>query len=91
MLIGERPQGTFSRQLFLGDTLDASRIDARYTDGVLTLKLPIAARAKPRRVPIAAGNASAAIDVGAGIPKDQARSESNGARLREREPVSSAV
>src|SRR5689334_9976015 len=37
LLVGERPQGTFSRQLFLGDTLDTDRIDARYTDGVLTL------------------------------------------------------
>ena len=52
MLVGERPQGTFSRQLFLGDTLDADRIDADYADGVLTLRLPIAEQAKPRRVPI---------------------------------------
>ncbi|MEO6987194.1 MAG: Hsp20/alpha crystallin family protein [Aquihabitans sp.] len=51
-LVGERPQGTFSRQLFLGDTLDTANIDADYTDGVLTLKLPVAERAKPRRVPI---------------------------------------
>ena len=51
-LVGERPHGTFSRQLFLGDTLDTANIDAAYTDGVLTLKLPVAERAKPRRVPI---------------------------------------
>ncbi len=51
-LVAERPQGTFSRQLFLGDSLDSDRIDARYRDGVLTLRLPIAERAKPRRVPI---------------------------------------
>jgi len=52
MLVGERPQGMFSRQLFLGEALDTERIDASYADGVLTLKLPVAERAKPRRVPI---------------------------------------
>jgi len=52
LLVGERPHGTFSRQLFLGDTLDTDRIDAQYRDGVLTLHLPVAEKAKPRRVPI---------------------------------------
>jgi HSP20 family protein len=56
MLVGERPQGMFSRQLFLGDALDTERIDANYVDGVLTLKLPVAERAKPRRVQINAGS-----------------------------------
>src|SRR6478609_7370444 len=45
LLVGERPHGTFSRQLFLGDTLDTANIAADYTDGVLTLKLPVAERA----------------------------------------------
>jgi len=63
MLVGERPQGTFSRQLFLGETLDTDRIDASYSDGVLTLRLPIAEKAKPRRVPInLAANRQTAID-----------------------------
>jgi len=63
LLVGERPHGTFSRQLFLGDTLDTDRIDAQYTDGVLTLRLPIAEKAKPRRVQIAtAGHEQAAIN-----------------------------
>ena len=52
MLVGERPQGMFSRQLFLGEALDTDRIDANYVDGVLTLKVPVAEKAKPRRVPI---------------------------------------
>jgi len=56
MLVGERPQGMFSRQVFLGDALDTERIDANYVDGVLTLKLPVAERAKPRRVQINAGH-----------------------------------
>lgn len=58
MLLGERPQGTFSRQLFLGDTLDTDRIAASYADGVLTLRLPVAEKAKPRRVPINASESS---------------------------------
>src|SRR3954451_10570144 len=52
MLVGERPHGTFSRQLFLGESLDTDAIAANYTEGVLTLRLPVAERAKPRRVPI---------------------------------------
>lgn len=55
LLVGERPQGTFSRQLFLGEGLDTDRIDASYADGVLALRLPIAEKAKPRRVPINIG------------------------------------
>ena len=45
------PRG-FQSSLFLGEALDTERIDARYADGVLTLKLPVAEKAKPRRVPI---------------------------------------
>ena len=52
LLVGERPFGTFSRQMFLGDSLDTERIEATYTDGVLTLRLPVAEKAKPRRIPI---------------------------------------
>src|SRR3954453_21539137 len=58
MLGGERPSGTFSRQLFLGETLDTERIDAQYADGVLTLRVPIAEKAKPRRVPINVGESA---------------------------------
>ncbi|GAB3930918.1 Hsp20/alpha crystallin family protein [Kribbella albertanoniae] len=52
MQVAERPLGVFSRQLFLGDTLDADRITAEYDNGVLTLKIPVAARAKPRKISI---------------------------------------
>jgi HSP20 family protein len=63
LLVSERPQGTFSRQLFLGEGLDTERIDASYADGVLTLRLPVAEKAKPRRVPInVAENAQTAIN-----------------------------
>jgi HSP20 family protein len=62
MLVGERPQGTFSRQLFLGETLDAEHIEATYSEGVLQLRLPIAEKAKPRRVPIKTDGAAAVIE-----------------------------
>ena len=42
ILVTERPQGTFTRQLMLGDQLDAERIDAGYDRGVLTLTIPVA-------------------------------------------------
>ncbi|MEA5365243.1 Hsp20/alpha crystallin family protein [Amycolatopsis sp., V23-08] len=53
MQVSERPLGVFSRQLFLGDTLDTDRIAADYEAGVLTLRIPIAEKAKPRRIDIA--------------------------------------
>jgi HSP20 family protein len=55
MQVNERPLGVFSRQLFLGETLDTDRIDADYSAGVLTLRIPIAEKAKPRRIEINAG------------------------------------
>jgi HSP20 family protein len=56
MQVSERPLGVFSRQLFLGDTLDAEHIRASYENGVLTLRLPVAERAKPRKVSIMSGD-----------------------------------
>jgi HSP20 family protein len=53
MQVAERPLGVFSRQLFLGDTLDTEHIDAGYEAGVLTLRIPIAEKAKPRKIAIA--------------------------------------
>jgi HSP20 family protein len=55
MQVSERPLGAFSRQLFLGDTLDTDHIDASYDAGVLTLRIPIAERAKPRKIAITSG------------------------------------
>ena len=51
--LSERPLGVFSRQLFLGDALDTDRIDAAYENGVLVLRIPIAEKAKPRKVNVA--------------------------------------
>ncbi|MEV0902726.1 Hsp20/alpha crystallin family protein [Actinoplanes sp. NPDC049802] len=55
-VISERPMGVFSRQLFLGDTLDAGKLEATYDNGVLTLRLPVSDRAKPRRIAIGRGD-----------------------------------
>jgi len=52
ILVTERPQGTYTRQLMLGDQLDADRVEAGYDRGVLTLTIPVAERAKPRKVEI---------------------------------------
>ncbi|MFF5176373.1 Hsp20/alpha crystallin family protein [Micromonospora sp. NPDC000089] len=56
LVAAERPMGTFTRQLFLGDTLDTDRLEAGYDNGVLTLRIPVAERAKPRRVTVTAGH-----------------------------------
>ena len=56
MIVAERPTGSFTRQLFLGDTLDTERIDASYDAGVLTLRIPVAEQAKPRRIQITGGD-----------------------------------
>jgi HSP20 family protein len=55
MLASERPRGTFSRQLVLGDNLDLDRIEASYDGGVLRLVVPVAEKAKPRRIEIGSG------------------------------------
>ncbi len=52
MQVAERPLGVFSRQLFLGDTLDTEHIAASYESGVLTLRIPVAEKAKPRKITI---------------------------------------
>lgn len=64
MLAAERPHGTFSRQLFLGDALDLDQLAADYTDGVLTLRIPVAERAKPRKVTINAQRRSTEVTSG---------------------------
>jgi HSP20 family protein len=52
LIAAERPRGVFSRQLILGDNLDTERIAAAYDAGVLTLKIPVAEQAKPRKISI---------------------------------------
>ncbi|WP_371525078.1 Hsp20/alpha crystallin family protein [Streptomyces sp. NBC_01283] len=56
MELSERPVGAFSRQIVLADTLDTERIQADYDAGVLTLRIPIAERAKPRKISVGVGS-----------------------------------
>jgi HSP20 family protein len=58
MLANERPTGVFSRQLVLGDNLDLERIEATYDAGVLRLVVPVAERAKPRKIEVSKGSDS---------------------------------
>ncbi len=55
LIASERPRGMFSRQVILGDTLDTDKIRATYHSGVLRLNIPVAERAKPRKIAIDVG------------------------------------
>ena len=55
----ERPEGTFRRQVTLGEGLDADGVEADYTDGVLTLRIPVVPQAQPRKISVGKGHGSA--------------------------------
>jgi HSP20 family protein len=64
LVVAERPSGVFSRQLIVSDTLDTldtERIQANYDAGVLTLRIPIAEKAKPRKIAITTSNAAPTV------------------------------
>jgi HSP20 family protein len=65
VIASERPQGRFTRQLFLGESLEPDQVVATYEHGVLTLTVPVSERAKPRRVEIRGHAEQAAIGTGA--------------------------
>jgi HSP20 family protein len=52
LIAAERPRGIFSRQLVLGDNLDTEHISASYDGGVLSMQIPVAEQAKPRKISI---------------------------------------
>ncbi|OBA62486.1 hypothetical protein A5647_07910 [Mycobacterium sp. 1100029.7] len=62
MLATERARGVFSRQLVLGENLDTEKIEASYTEGVLRLRIPVAERAKPRKISVGRGQERQAIN-----------------------------
>ncbi len=66
VLIAERPQGSFTRQLQLGDTLDTQNVSASYSDGVLHLAIPMAQSAQPRRIQVRSAGSEHQIDLNAG-------------------------
>ena len=69
--VAERLLGVFSRQMFLGDTLDAGRISASYENGVLTVRIPVAPQVKPRKIAVSGGEAGSRTVTGE--PVDDAR------------------
>jgi HSP20 family protein len=52
LVVSERPAGSFTRQIFLGDTLNVEKLDADYSGGVLTIRLPVMEEAKPRKIEV---------------------------------------
>lgn len=64
VLAAERPRGVFSRQLVLGDNLDLDRIEAHYDGGVLRLIVPVAERAKPRKIEVAGSDSASRQAIG---------------------------
>jgi len=54
-IVSERSLGVYSRQLFLGDSLDTDHIEASYDAGVLRVSIPVAEKAKPRTIRVEAG------------------------------------
>ena len=62
MLATERSRGVFSRQLVLGENLDTERIEASYREGVLRLRIPVAEKAKPRKITIGRGDSRKSLN-----------------------------
>jgi HSP20 family protein len=62
LIAAERPRGVFSRQLILGDNLDLDNITANYRDGVLRLDVPVAEKAKPRKIAVESADSQRTIE-----------------------------
>ncbi|MEL7155929.1 MAG: Hsp20/alpha crystallin family protein [Actinomycetota bacterium] len=77
--LSDRSQGRYHRQVHLGDGLDAEAIEADYHDGVLTLRIPVAEKAKPRKITVKAGSpaiAAETVEDAASAPSERAGAES---------------
>lgn len=61
MIVAERPSGVFTRQVFLGESLDSDHIAADYSAGVLTLTIPVRERAKPRSIAVTSSDDRQAV------------------------------
>jgi HSP20 family protein len=61
LIVAERPYGVYTRQVFLGETLDADRIGADYAAGVLTLTIPVRESAKPRNIEVTGSDQKQAV------------------------------
>jgi HSP20 family protein len=64
VLLAERPQGSFTRQVQVSDALDAGRVQATYTNGVLMLTIPVSEAAQARRIEVQRGGGDQQVPVG---------------------------
>jgi HSP20 family protein len=87
-LAAERPRGVFSRQLVLGDNVDLDRIQAGYRDGVLRLVIPVAEKAKPRKITISSG---AGTGTGTGTDQEITTGRNGNGKQRNDNTVEAAV
>ena len=78
LLASERVHGTFQRQLLLGDGLDADRMHATYEHGVLTVTIPVAEKAKPRRIDVTVNGGASSLE--SGQRKDDEKSDQKGSK-----------
>jgi HSP20 family protein len=62
VLANERPQGTYTRRVLLGDSLDTSRLEAAYDHGVLSITIPVAEQAQPRKISVGGAHSRTAIE-----------------------------
>jgi HSP20 family protein len=62
VLANERPQGTYTRRVFLGDSLDTGRLEAAYDHGVLSITIPVAEQAQPRKISVGGGHTATPIE-----------------------------
>ena len=78
VLLAERPQGRFTRQLQVGDALDTGNVQASYQDGVLHLSIPLSERAQPRRIEVQSGGRQQKVEVGSAQGQAQGQAASGG-------------
>lgn len=62
VLANERPQGTYTRRVLLGDSLDTGRLEAAYDHGVLSITIPVAEQAQPRKISVGGAHSRTAIE-----------------------------
>jgi HSP20 family protein len=78
VLVAERPQGQYTRQLQVGDALDTGNVAADYNAGVLYLSIPVSEAAQPRRIEVRQGGEEQPVPVGAGQATGSGRDAGEG-------------
>jgi HSP20 family protein len=78
VIVAERPQGSFTRQLSLGEGVDSANLTASYADGVLEVTIPLSPMVQPRRVEIARGSGAGRTISGGRIEQSETAADSTG-------------